>query len=159
MANGIYADIFKELKARLEANLTGETVEIGVRDITTTQDMEKRIFIYPTNITEVYGKVQQDRGKTGTISVTLACSKAIITDSPNNVYNASDESNCLIVWVEQVLDALNTTTGGVVNPQLENTANAMGITVTNFQYGSSVIWFDIVLEIDTKTFTINKRRY
>ncbi len=159
MTSGVYANIFKELKARLEANLTGETVEIGVRDLTLTPDMEKRIIIYPTNITEEYGKVQQNRGKTGTISVTLTCSKAILTDSPNNVYNASDESNCLIVWVEQVLDAINSTTAGAVNPQLEDTAHAMGITVTNFQYGSQVIWFDIVLEIETKTFEINKRRY
>ena len=155
MTKGVYTNIAYELKARLEANISGAYVQMGFTADRLTQDQDNYFLIYPTNIQEEYGRAVQRNRKDGTISFTISCMQSLITDSQNLLYET--DTTGFLPKVEKVLDALNTTTAGDLNPQIENAAMSMAFNVTNFEPQKDKVWFDINVDVTTKEFTINNR--
>jgi hypothetical protein len=62
-----------------------------------------------------------------------------------------------VPFIEEVLDARNTD-GSTLDPQIQNSANSMGMSVDGFEWNDTRIWFNVKLVIKTKPFTINNRQ-
>jgi len=156
MTIGVYTELIKEIKARLEANLTGAYVALGYTDERLTQDQEKFCLVKIDSITEEYGNSRQQNRKDGELAITVSCMKAILADEQNNLYET--DSTGFVPFIEDVLDALNTETdSSTLNPQLENAATSMGFNVSNFISSRDRVWFDVNITIRTKPFLINNR--
>ena len=157
MSIGVYTNLVKQIKLRLETNLTGACVHLGYASERLFQDQELFCAIIPSNIDETsYGNARQQNRKDGELTITVSCMKAILKDEQNNLYETDEVG--LFPFIEDVLDALNTETdGATLNPQLEDSANSMGFTVTNFIPATDRVWFDVNITIRAKPFLINNR--
>jgi len=177
---GAYTEIIREVKNRLLVNLADCTVAVGYIDERLTADQERFCIIQPINIVEEYGRARQENRKDGNLDIIISCMKAIVMDSKENLYkltslvddvgnnivdsdgfNIVDGSylDCLIPYIEEVLDALNTQTDGTtLNAQLVTGAESMGLTVDNFRASADRVWFDVTITVRSKPFLINNRR-
>lgn len=149
---GVYTELITEIKARIEANVSGSVVCTGYPDERLTQDEAHKLFVYVTSIEEAYGRARQENCKDATLNATVTGFVGYSPDS-TDVITAT-----LLPKIEEVVDALNTTKTGVLNPQLVNASESMGISIGNFQVSSDRVWFDVNITVRTVPFTINNRQ-
>jgi hypothetical protein len=157
MTIGIYTEIIKDIKTRLEA-ISGGYVQLGYKADSVTPDQEKYFIIDMTGIEEAYGQSLQMSRKTGTVTLNIRCVKSMIPDAQNKLYiDTAGVYTGLVPYVEQVLDAINTSSS-VLNPQIQDSTNSIAITVGGFEYNDLQAWFDIGVTVQTKPFLINNRQ-
>ena len=157
MTKGVYTNILYQIKSRLEANITEYNVYLGNKDMVLTQDQQKVIIINFDSIEEVYGRARQQNMKDATMNVVITCMKALVPDAENKLYE-SDTAG-LVPFIEEVLDALNTETDTTtLNPQIEDSAESMDISIGGLETTNDRAWFDINVTVSTKPFTINNRQ-
>ena len=179
MTIGAYVTIANDIAQRLIDNVADVYVQVGSKDDRIFQDQEKYCAIMLTGIDENYGQARQYNRKDGAMSFTISCMKATLADSQSSAVDSGDivddtgayltddsgvtimgfGGNGFMPFIEEVLDAINTKADGTtLDPQIEDAATSMKISVGNIQYGRDRIWFDVSIDITSKPFTINNRR-
>ena len=165
MSIGAYTNLIKLLKDRLDAKqvtLGIKTIQIVAKPERLQQDMMPYLLLIPDSqfITEEYGASMQNKRKNATMNLLIYCDYPINDrDTANALYdeNAGVYTGFL-PFVEKLVDALNTTTGGVLNPQLEDATASMGITVQNVEKTDNSMSFEIALSVTGMAFVINNRQ-
>ena len=156
MTIGVYTEIIKDIKSRLES-ISGSYVQLGYKNDSVQSDQEKYFIIDIVGIEEAYGQSLQQRHKTGTLTLNIRCIKAMIPDDQNKLYiDTASVYTGLVPYIETVLDAINTSSS-VLNPQIQDSTNSIAITVGAFEYSNVSAWFDVGVIVQTKPFIINNR--
>ena len=165
MSIGAYTNLIKLLKDRLDAKqvtLGIKTIQIVAKPERLQQDMMPYLLLTPDSqfITEEYGSSMQNQRKNATINLLILCEYPINDrDTANALYDeAGGVYTGFLPFVEKLVDALNTTTGGDLNPQLEDATASMGITVQNVEKTDNSMSFEIALSVTGMAFVINNRQ-
>ena len=160
MSIGVYTEIIKELKDRLENSdkLSTAYLQLGIKPDTLQPDDLPYLALTPdaTFIEEEYSSsTNQKNSKQGTLNMVLWCGYPVSRDEDNNLYEGTDGG--LFSFVEDVLDALNTNTSDEANPQIQDSARSMELTVGNYVKADNIASFEVNIAITTKPFIINNR--
>jgi len=147
---GVFTELITEIKTRLET-ISGAVVCTGYPDERLTQDDAHNLFVYVANIEEAYGRARQENCKDATLTILVTGFVAYTPDDKTVI------TSTLLPRIELILDKLNTGSG-VLNPQLVNASESMGISVGNFQVSSDRVWYDVNITVRTVPFLINNRQ-
>lgn len=179
---GVYVNLIQEISTRIEtavsAGLNIKQVQLFQKIETLQQNDMPYIAIIPQSIVENYGDRQIRGNKYSDLTITLDClypafnrdgvnaifEDNILGDNSNNIIGDAEskiigaDQAGFLVWLEQLLDALNTDSTGELNPQLDNSTTSMGIEVGEIVKNGSTISCTITLTLPSVAFSINNRQ-
>jgi hypothetical protein len=142
------------------------------------QDAMPYIQILPDAINEFYTGSNARGQKEASLSMTLMCYfPAANRDGDNSFYehnyivdnatnNITDDAGFLLasnfegfsMWLEKLLDYINTDLTGEMNPQLTDSTQSMAISVSNIIKDGSTLSAEVLITVETGKFGINNRQ-
>ena len=181
MSVGVYTNIMREVALRINAGYTAlglKHLQIMSKPEALQQDAMPYIQILPGSIEESYTGSGQRGTKEATLSMTLYClypaanrdgdnsfyEHTYITDDATN--HITDDAGFLLatnydgfsMWLEKLLDYINTDLTGVMNPQFTDSTQSMAISVNNITKNESTLSAEITITVETGHFGINNRQ-
>ncbi len=154
---GVYTNLIKEIKARLDAYtlLDAFIINVGTKNVRKQSgDKYMQIEYGSPFIEEDYMRVRKDQ-KEGRVNLLIWVTFPKIRDAANGMF-ATDTTG-VIPTMEDILDALNTDTSSELNPQITNAAKSMEFSIGSVLEHDSTTEFEIEIKITTTDFVINDR--
>ena len=163
MAN-IYKDIIKEIYNRLDTNkgkidIGVKRVVVGTRELIQGHQDTPSIAIELVNFREVLN-VKGNRQLHSEMQIALNCMYPVANENKAEMYYDEANETGLIHFIEDVMDVVNETTAGANGYLLTDLVKQhMAFSFGNVQKQGNFYTFDILIDLVTKNFAFNARKY